>query len=72
MNSKKKILILNKKQFGYLTDTYKYCQYNDELLDITFICFDSGYKKLNSSNTNIIYLSNKGNFLTKGIRFFKE
>lgn len=67
---RKKILIINKKQFGYLTDTYKYCQYNDDLLDITLICFDSGYKKMKSDKTNIIYLSNKGNFLIRAIRFF--
>ena len=69
MNQKKKILVINKKQFGYHTDIYKCCQYNTDLLEITLICFDSGYKKIKSNKINVIYLSNKGTSLIRGIRF---
>ena len=40
-NIKSKIVIINKTQFGYHTDYYKYCEYLKDDYDITFLCFDS-------------------------------
>jgi len=66
---RKKILIINKSQFGYLTDYYKYCEYLRDEFDVTYLCFDVGNKKLQMENVNIKYVSNKGIKLIRGIRF---
>lgn len=65
----KKILIINKSQFGYHTDYYKYCDYLRDEFDVTYLCFDGGRKKLQMENVNIKYVSNKGVKLIRGIRF---
>jgi glycosyltransferase involved in cell wall biosynthesis len=65
----KKILIINKSQFGYHTDYYKYCEYLRDEFDVTYLCFDGGRKKLQMENVNIKYVSNKGIKLIRGIRF---
>jgi hypothetical protein len=48
---KKKLLIINKIQFGYHTDTFKYCQYLKDEFDITYICFDAKEIKINDGLT---------------------
>lgn len=70
MNSKKKsLLIINKLQFGYHTDTYKYCEHLNTNFDITYVCFDMGDKKLVIPNVKVIYISSKGSYIIRGIRF---
>lgn len=66
---KKKVLIINKKQFGYHTDYYKYCEHLNGIYDITFLCFDAGLKKLVIDGIKIVYVSNSGIKLLRGIRF---
>ncbi len=65
----KKILIINKSQFGYHTDYYKYCEYLRDEFDVTYVGFDGGRKKLQMENVNIKYVSYKGIKLIRGIRF---
>jgi len=66
---KKKLLIISKAQFGYLTDYYKYCEYLRDEFDITYLCFDSGLKILEMDQINFIYISSKGTKLLRGLRF---
>lgn len=66
---KKNLLIICKAQFGYLTDYYKYCEYLRDEWVITYLCFDSGLKKLLMEQVNTLYISNKGIKLIRGIRF---
>ena len=68
---RKKLLIINKIQFGYHTDTFKYCQYLKDEFDITYICFDAKQTKINLENVNIVYVQHTGSFLNKGINFIK-
>ncbi len=68
----KKLLIINKSQFGYETDTYKYCQYLRNDYQITYYCFDSGHQKIELTGVNIIYIASHGNYLTKAVRFFRS
>ena len=35
-------MIINKEQFGYLTDAYYWCKYLRDEYEISFICFDTG------------------------------
>lgn len=66
---KNKILIINKTQFGYHTDYYKYCEYLRDDFDVTYLCFDSGLKKLEIENVNVKYVPNKGIYVFRGGRF---
>ncbi len=68
---KKKLLIINKEQFGYHIDSYQYCRYLKNEFDITYICFDTKQKKINADGVNIVYIAHKGSFLHKGIKFLK-
>jgi glycosyltransferase involved in cell wall biosynthesis len=68
---KKKLFIINKKQFGYHIDTYKYTQYLKDY-DITYICFDVGRKKFNPGDTNVVYVPWKGHKLNDARNFFKQ
>ena len=54
---KERLLIINKEQFGSLTDSYKWCQYLRDDYDITFICFDSGRDKLSQDGVIVKYVS---------------
>lgn len=65
----KKILIINKTQFGYHTDYLMYCEHLKDDFDITFICFDVGFKKVVISEIDVKYVSHKGPKLLRGIKF---
>lgn len=67
--NRKKILIINREQFGYHTDTYYYCKYLSSIFDITYLCFDMGRKKEKEDGTKVIYASYCGGFLSRGYRF---
>jgi glycosyltransferase involved in cell wall biosynthesis len=68
---KKKLLIIDKSQFGYHTDSYKYCQYLKNNFDITYICFDVNQKKKKEDGIKILYVPHKGSFLQKGINYIR-
>lgn len=59
--SKPKLVILYPNQFGYHTDTYKYCEHLRESFEITYFCFDQGFKRISLQNIDVVYLAyNKG------------
>lgn len=66
---KKKLLIINKSQFGTLTDSYKWCENLRADYDITFICFDTGNPKVCLDGVNVKYVSYNGNYTLRGIKF---
>jgi glycosyltransferase involved in cell wall biosynthesis len=60
---KTRILFIYPNQFGYHTDTFKYCQYLNNEYDISYICFDQGFEKITLPGINVIYLQyNTGKF----------
>ncbi|ERM81021.1 hypothetical protein P872_11505 [Rhodonellum psychrophilum GCM71 = DSM 17998] len=63
----KKLLFVNKEQFGYHIDTYKYIQYLNCNYKCTYICWDEGLNKIILDNVKVIYLQKKG---IKVFRFF--
>lgn len=69
---KKKVLIVSKNQFGYHTDTYKYCEHLHNIIDFTFVCFDLKYPYRSINNVNVIYSSTKGNYFKRAINYFKN
>ena len=68
---KEKLLIINKSQFGYHTDSYKYCQYLKNEFNITYICFNGRHKKINEDGVEVLYVPYKGSFLQRGITFLR-
>ena len=68
---KKKLLIIDKEQFGYHIDSYQYCQYLKNDYDITYICFDTKQETVEANGINVIYITHERSFFHKGINFFK-
>lgn len=54
---KQKLLIIDKHQFGYLTDAYKWCQYLRDDYDIEFITANVGDKIINLPGVKVHYVS---------------
>lgn len=69
MSMRQKLLIIEKGQFGTLTDSYKWCQYLCDRYNIDYICFDSGKKKISFKNVNVKYVSSKGLKIIRGLRY---
>lgn len=68
---KKKLLILTTQQFGYLTDTFKYCQYASEEFDITYVCWNHLRPKMDVPGVNLKYVSRKGSLPVRNFRLLK-
>jgi|AntRauTorcE11897_2_1112592.scaffolds.fasta_scaffold00775_2 glycosyltransferase involved in cell wall biosynthesis len=56
-----RLLIVNKKQFGYHTDTYQYCKHLKDDFNITYIGLDNGKAKIDEKNINVIYTESSSN-----------
>jgi glycosyltransferase involved in cell wall biosynthesis len=70
MNKEKSLLIINRIQFGYHTDSYKYCEYLIQDYNIDYLCFYSGFDKLIIDGVKVRYVSDRGGKILRGIRFF--
>lgn len=66
---KNNILIIQQHQFGYLTDSYKWCEYLKSKYNITLLCYDMGKERIPMEGIRIKYFNTKGNRYTRGIRF---
>lgn len=66
---RKKVFILDKHQFGDLTDTYKWCYYLRNEYDVTLLCFDLGLRKTVVEGVKVKYVSYKGTLTVRGIRY---
>ena len=67
---KKKLLIVNKAQFGYHIDTYYYCKFLSNEYDITYFCFDEKKDKIVLDNVNVIYCPSDYKYFIRVIMFF--
>ena len=68
---KKSLLIINRAQFGYHIDSLTYCQYLKDEFDITYISFYTNKEKIIEEGVKVIYVSQEGSFLKRGINFIK-
>jgi len=69
---KKKVLIVNRAQYGYHVDPYKYCEYLKDKFNITHIGWDYGLQKVQSEGITVKYISRQGNKIARYYRFLKE
>lgn len=67
--NKKRILIINKAQFGYHIDTLKYAEYLRHEFDVTYMCFDTGKEKVVVTGVRVNYVEWTGSFIKKGRSF---
>ena len=68
-DKKPKLLIIDKHQFGYLTDAYKWCEWLKDDYDITFLTADVGKEKITMPGINVKYISFKMPRTMRGILF---
>jgi glycosyltransferase involved in cell wall biosynthesis len=65
---KKKLLILSKSQFGYHTDTFKYCEYGREKFDITYVGWDYSRDQICMEGIIVKYINRNGSLVRRNIR----
>lgn len=68
----KKLLIVNKAQFGYHIDTYKYCFYLKDDFDITYLGFDFDLPRQDLDGISIKYITRNGNKFKRYFYFLKS
>jgi glycosyltransferase involved in cell wall biosynthesis len=69
--NKPRLLFVYPYQFGYHTDSYKYCEYLKESFDISYLCFDYGLERLILNDIQVIYMPYNTGKLNRLFRFFK-
>ena len=65
------LLYIDTNQFGYHQGSYKMCQNIDKDFNITFICFDNGYQKIEETEIKIIYVPWDSSYFKNGVRFMR-
>jgi glycosyltransferase involved in cell wall biosynthesis len=68
----KRLLILNRAQFGYHLDAYYYCKWAHADFQITYHGFDRGKPRLDPNGVEVHYISRSGNLLRRGLRFLRS
>lgn len=68
---RRRILIVNKAQFGYHVDTYKYCEYLRQFYAITYLCWDYGHARIPCEDADVKYISRQGSKAARYYRFLK-
>lgn len=66
---KEKILIVCKIDLGSHTDLYKWCYYLRDEYDVSLICLDTKYEKVQMEGVKVHYVSCRGSRILKGIRY---
>lgn len=56
---KRKLLIVDKHQFGYLTDVYQWCKYLSPIYDITVVSADVGEPKFSIPGVKVFLVNFK-------------
>lgn len=68
---KTKLLLVYPNQFGYHTDTYKYCENLRDSFNISYICFDQGLEKLALPSIDVVYLPYNVGKIKRLLLFYK-
>ena len=69
MNHLKRLLILNRAQFGYHWPMYCYCKWAQTDYQITYQGFDTGQPKLDSDGVEVRYVPRSPNLVRRYLRF---
>lgn len=63
------LLIIDKEQFGHMTDPYKWCEYLRDKYEITFLTAALGKEQVTMDGVRIIYVTFNVPFVLRGILF---
>lgn len=66
----KRLLIIQQHQFGYLTDSYKWCEYLKDKFKITVLCYYVGRPKEELPGVSVKYIGLAGGRLLRGLKTF--
>ena len=66
------LLYINTIQFGYHIGSYRILQNLKEDFEITYICFDYSYKRIEQPGILVKYVPWEGSYFSKGKRFMKS
>ncbi len=69
---KKRILIISQVQFGAVIAPYQYSRYLKNRFDITYLCWDYGFPRLEEPGVRVIYVSREGNKARRLSRLVRE
>jgi glycosyltransferase involved in cell wall biosynthesis len=72
MGHSKRLLILNRTQFGYHLDTYYYCKWAHADFQITYHGFDVGQPRLDLNGVEVHYVPRSGNLVRRYLRFLRS
>lgn len=72
VDSKSTILFIYPNQFGYHTDTFKYCELLQYKYHITYFCFDQGFKRIILDNVDVIYIPHNSGKINRLINFYRK
>lgn len=67
-----KLVVIYANQFGYHTDTHKYCEHLREEFDITYFCFDQGFERIELPGIDVVYLPFNTGRIKRLIHFYKH
>lgn len=67
----KALLVINKDQFGYLTDTFELAKCLRQDFRITIVCFDEGFKRLEVAGVDVVYVSSTGGYFVRTARILR-
>lgn len=67
---KPSLLFIYPNQFGYHTDSYKYCEYLRDSFNITYFCFDQGFEKIVIPTVSVILLPYTGGKIRRLLSFY--
>jgi glycosyltransferase involved in cell wall biosynthesis len=67
---KPRLLFVYPNQFGYHTDSYKYCEYLKDSFDIAYACFDQGLEHMDLPDVNVIYIPYNTGKVKRLLNFF--
>ena len=68
----RELLIISNEQFGYHTDSYKYCQYLRNEYDITYLCFSKGQEHILMEGISVVYVPWKSRKLIRSVAFISK
>ena len=63
------LLIIDQHQFGYLTDTFRYCLHLRERWDVAVVCWDYGRVRVALDGVRVSYVSRQGSRPRRLARF---
>lgn len=66
------LLFVYPNQFGYHTDSYKYCSYLKNSFSISYLCYDQGYPKLSIQGVDIFYMPYQSFRIKRLIDFYLQ